>query len=56
MGRLNGANPKQRELIHELNKAASGLPDSADREAWWEYQNTVMQPIRDAIKNAEVTS
>ena len=56
MGRLNGANPKQRELIRELLKAANGLPDPTDRVAYWDYQNTVMQPIRDAIKNAGVAS
>jgi hypothetical protein len=47
--RLNNANATQRQLMRQLNAAANDLPSPQDREAYWKYQNEVMQPIRDAI-------
>jgi hypothetical protein len=47
--RLNNANATQRQLMRQLNAAANDLPSPQDSEAYWQYQNEVMQPIRDAI-------
>lgn len=49
MRRLNNANAVQRQLMRQLNAAANELPPLTDREAYSEYQNNVLQPIRDAI-------
>jgi hypothetical protein len=53
MGRLNSATPEQRVLIRKLIEAAGKLPPVTDNEAYWEYQNTVMEPIREAIRNCK---
>jgi hypothetical protein len=53
MGQLNNATPEQRVLIRQLMEAAGKLPPVTDREAYWEYQNTVMEPIRQAIRDCK---
>jgi hypothetical protein len=35
--------------MRQLNAAANELPSLTDREAYSQYQNKVLQPIRDAI-------
>ena len=53
MSRLNSANPKQRKLIVELIVQANKAPARYLREEHQVFQREVMQPIRDAIRNAK---
>jgi hypothetical protein len=49
MGRLNGATPEQREIMRELMVAGLACPSTMDRQAFEEYQQNIMQPLRDKI-------
>lgn len=40
------------EAIHALLAAAHHCPSRIDQEAFWEYQNTVMEPLRENIRQA----
>jgi hypothetical protein len=46
------ANAEQRKLILELYSAVHGCPSIMDREAFAKYQAEVMEPIRQAIRDA----
>jgi hypothetical protein len=50
MGQLNSATPEQREVMRRLMVAGLACPSTMDRQAFDEYQQTVMQPLRDKIK------
>jgi len=50
MGQLNSATPEQREVMRKLMVAGLACPSTMDRQAFDEYQRTVMQPLRDKIK------
>lgn len=43
--------PKQ-DAIHALMRAASDCPSQLHQEAFWDYQNAVMEPLREAIRQA----
>jgi hypothetical protein len=55
MGFLNNANAEQRKLIMELNKVANNCPPITEKEAFNDYQEKHLQPIRDAIIKAGET-
>jgi hypothetical protein len=55
MSRLNGANARQRELGRELMVASFSLPSELDQDAWWQYQEEILEPIRKAIREAGET-
>lgn len=45
------ASPKQ-GAIQALFRAAFDCPSRIDQEAFWEYQNNVMEPLRENIRTA----
>ena len=45
------ASPKQ-GAIQALMLAAFDCPSRINQEAFWEYQNNVMEPLRESIRNA----
>ena len=52
MGFLNNANEEQRKLIMKLNTVANNCPPITDKQAFNDYQENYLQPIRDAIIKA----
>jgi hypothetical protein len=42
----------KRDAIHALLAAAHHCPGRLDQEAFWEYQNRVMEPLRENIRQA----
>lgn len=40
------------DAIHALMRAASDCPSQVDQDAFREYQNTVMEPLRENIRQA----
>lgn len=49
------ATPKQ-DAIHALMRAASDCPSRVDAEAFNDYQDRVMEPIRQDIRRAALTA
>jgi hypothetical protein len=52
MGFLNNANAEQRKLIIKLNTVANNCPAITEKQAFNDYQENYLQPIRDAIIKA----
>lgn len=42
----------KRDAIHALLAAAHHCPGRLDQEAFWDYQNRVMEPLRENIRQA----
>jgi hypothetical protein len=55
VGFLNNANAEQRKLIMKLNTIANDCPAITDKEAFNDYQEKYLQPIRNAIMKAGET-
>ena len=42
----------KRDAIHALLAAAHHCPGRLDQQAFWDYQNTIMEPLRENIRKA----
>lgn len=42
----------KRDAIHALLAAAHHCPGRLDQQAFWEYQKTIMEPLRENIRQA----